>query len=59
MKEDISLALKLYPVVLVLLIMLCFIFIICGIYTVIAAECNWSLDNPVCQMIIAIDNYFK
>lgn len=59
MQEDISLALKLYSVVLVLAGIVGFMFLICGIYTVIATECNWSLDNPVCQMVIAIDNWFK
>ncbi len=59
MKEDISLAFKLYSVVVVLIYIAVSMFLICGIYTVIATEFDWSLDNPVCQMIIAIDNWFK
>lgn len=59
MQEDISLAFKLYSVVLVLTYIAGFMFLICGIYTFIATECNWSLDNSVCQMIIALNNWFK
>lgn len=60
MQEDINLALKLYSVCLVLLYgIVCFVFIICVAPTVIATEFDWSLDNPVCQMVIAINNWFK
>lgn len=60
MQEDISLALKLYSVCLVLLYgIVCFVFIICVAPTIIAEACGWSLDNPVCQMIIALNNWFK
>lgn len=59
MKEDISLAFKLYSVVVVLIYIAVSMFLICGIYTVIATEFDWSLDNPVCQMVIAINNRFK
>ena len=59
MQEYISLAFKLYSVVLVLAYILCSIFIICATFTIIAEECGWSLDNSVCQMIIALNNYFK
>lgn len=45
MQEDISLAFKLYSVVLVLAYILCSIFIICATFTIIAEECGWSLDN--------------
>mgnify|MGYP004457317433 FL=1 len=60
MKEDISLALKLYSVCIVLLyVIVSFIFIICVAPTIIAEACGWSLDNSVCQMIIALNNWFK
>lgn len=59
MKEDISLAFKLYSVVVVLIYIAVFMFLICGIYTIISTEFDWSLDNPVCQMVIAINNWFK
>lgn len=59
MKEDISLAFKLYSVVVVLIYIAVSMFLTCGIYTVIATEFDWSLDNPVCQMVIAINNRFK
>lgn len=60
MKEDISLAFKLYSVVVVLIYIAVSMFLICGIYTVIATEFDWSLDNPVCQIIIiALNNWFK
>lgn len=59
MKEDISLTFKLYSVVLVLVYIAVFMFLICGIYTIISTEFDWSLDNPVCQMVIAIYNWFK
>ena len=50
MQEDISLTFKLYSVVVVLIYIAIFMFLICGIYTVIATEFDWSLDNPVCQI---------
>lgn len=59
MREDVRWSLKLYSVCIVSLVILCFIFIICAVFTIIAEACGWSLDNPVCQMIIALNNWFK
>lgn len=59
MQEDLHWSIKLYSVFLVLIGIALIIFIICAAFTIISEACGWSLDNPVCQMIIALNNWFK
>lgn len=59
MQGDFPWYVKVYLVFMMLYVVVVFIYNACFIYMNIATNCGWSLDNPVCQMIIAIDNWFK
>lgn len=59
MQGDLPWYVKVYLVFMILYVIVILIYNVCFIYTNIATNCGWSLDNPACQMIITLDNYFK